>query len=662
MEVMLSGHQLYGASLLTPGTGDLVNRLPPQGKPGSSPWAPLRPTRRGIQANGCCWRRGPLSLAEDGARPLELTQEVVSLPGRLASGRGEEGGGIGSGRPVLAAGSTAHGEGCPSLGAPTIEEAAGGSCHGAGPDTEVEGGSCHGAGPHTEVEGGSCHGAGPPTQVEGGYFHRVDSAAEVEDGSYDGVGPPAEVEDGFHHEPGLGAVAENGPSHGAGLTMETDEAGQIVEKKHGSSDGAGPGVEVDDEPCHGAGTPGGLCHRAGHTTEISCEPYHGAGRRGDSQDYGNRVGKDGAFTDLTDLQQQPCMHRGIQVGKERAPEMTGLSKTNPCAAWEHWSPTSVVDLRPTGLATTTTAAMDGQAHWLDASPQENEEPEETDDEFGTFEKAGNLVLWAESADTVWLEDGRLLDQSGNRATSNREAGEDADDHRTWRPWPESPNETVQHRASRHGSSDGGVESWESRSPHLSTSPTSRGGWTAFHSDSRDGGFDAFSPNERETGQCGGGGQWWSAGALERPAFPRASPSESSAGRGVLESVLHSCFPTVSSVSGSRDTFPTLERILGGTEERRGEGLLSGRACELWASLRDIDEAVGLKHKRTGCRSHGLLLQSLRVDPAHVNSIPQHQMNGCSPSHRIQAFFYHWTQADRNGRSKTPYDVNKNFMA
>ncbi|XP_062916056.1 uncharacterized protein si:ch211-14c7.2 [Mobula hypostoma] len=699
MEVMLSGRSLYGASCLPSGTGELVSHLPPQGNPGSRPWAPLRPTRRGIQANGCCWRRGPLSLAEDGARPLKL----VSLPGRLTRGRGEEDGSVGPGRPGPPARVTAHGEGwCPTRGAPTTEEAEGGSPHGAGPDTEVGGGLLDGADSTTKIEGGSCRGAGPLEEVDNGLHGGADPPTEVDGGFCHGVSPLEEVEGGSCHRAdslseaghGLnpGPVAQSGRSHRAGFSLEANGAGQIEEKEHGPHDRGGPRVETGAEPYHGASTVSECYQRA----ELNCEPHHRAGRRGSSQDNEDYVGKDGTSTGLTGLQEQQFMLRGIEDGDEQATETACLSETHPYTAHKHCSPASGSGPRPTGLFTMTTAGKDGQAPG--AIPQQSGEPEEADDDFGTFEKAGNLVLWAEPVGPIWLEDERLFGQCGNTAAKSQEADKDTDHHRSWGPWPKNLRETAQHPASLHGSLDGAVESWESRSPHPSPSLTSRGSWVAFDGASQGGGFDAFPEGERAMGQRGAGEQWWS------PRPPVAAASEPSPARGYLQSVLRSCFPAVPSASSSQVAFPTLERVLSGAEERGGEELSSGQARELWALLQDMDEAVGLKHRRAGCQSHRLLLASLQVDPANTdppagqtaapgsspqfsrerraelhpsavavapdsrelmlikNSFPQHQTNGFSPSHRIQAFFYHWAQTDRSGRCKTPYDVNKNFMA
>ncbi|XP_059806853.1 uncharacterized protein LOC132381452 isoform X2 [Hypanus sabinus] len=527
MEVMLSGRSLYGASCLPPGSGDLVSRLPPQGKPGSRPWTPLRPTRRGIQANGCCWRRGPHSLAEDGARPLKL----VPLPGRLTGGRGEEDGSVGPGRPGLPAGLLAHREGwSPTRGAPAAGEAEGGSRRGAGPDTgvgdglhdgadsatEIEGGSCRGAGPHTEVDNGLHDGAGPHTEVDSGSYHRADSLSEVE------------------HDFDPRPVAQNGHSHRAGFSVEAGGAGQIEEKELGARDRTGPRVEPGVEPGQGASIVSECYQRA----ELNCEPCHGAGWGGSSQDNEDYVGKDGTSTGPIELQEQQFMVRGIEDSDEQATETTCLSETHPHTAHKHCSPASGTDLHPTGLVTMATARRDGQAPG--ASLQQSGEPEEAEDDFGTFEKAGNLVLWAEPVGPLWLEDERLLGQCGNTAAKNQAAGKDTDHHRSWGPWPDNLKETAQHRASLHGSPDGTVESWESRSPHLSPSLTSGGGWAVFDGACQGGGFNAFSVGERELGQCGAGEQWWPASCpvavasepspIRRPG-PRALGITAGHGRG-----------------------------------------------------------------------------------------------------------------------------------
>ncbi|XP_067875310.1 uncharacterized protein [Heterodontus francisci] len=259
---------------------------------------------------------------------------------------------------------------------------------------------------------------------------------------------------------------------------------------------------------------------------------------------------------------------------------------------------------------------------------------------------------------------------------------------------------------RTGSSNGAAERWASTCPPISVTPSCDGdGWRAFHGDdgqTQESHFGAFPLSKWEMAQWGVGGKWWPNDALEHHTFEPTSPSESSLGKAGLESMFHSCFPTVSS-AGSSDPIPPLGQLLGRSEEKWGEGFLSTQAYDLWGLLWNVDETVGLKYKWAECQSRRQLLASLSVDPASTDtsagrtrtlgssplfsretmefqsfpvtldqdykelmlikdSVPQLQTNGFSPTHRIQAFFYHWSQADRNGKTKTPYSFNKNFMA
>ncbi|XP_069763873.1 uncharacterized protein [Narcine bancroftii] len=732
MEVMLSG---YGASCLPPGTADLVSRLPPRSQPAGRPWAPLLPMRKGAPANSCCWRRGIVSPADNAGRRLESTQGRVCTAGEVVSEDGD-------------CSATAQIEGCPALRAPATEGAGGGSCHGAGHHTETGGESHDGtgshmeagggfhdrAGPYTEAGGGSHNGAGPHMEPGGGTHDRAGPCTVAGGRSCHGADSHMEVEDRFCH--GAGHTEEGGGSPDrAGLHTEAggrscsgasphtearggshDRAGPYMEagcrscngtdphKKAGaeSHNGAGPHLKVEDGCCHGAGPivepEGGPDHGAGFTSEKQVKQYYGAGQRKRSQGRENNVGRDGVFTNLTALQ-----HWGIQFGEESAPEKTGLSATHRCSWWEHSSPTwlahssPVIVPHPTGLVTMTTIAGA-----ISAQHQDEQEPEEAGDDFGTFEKAGNHVVWAESVCPLWLEGEEPFSQNELTTLGTKGAGEGAAHHRTWRPWPKNSRETVRHAASLDGSSARAVGSWESKTPHLSNTLTPGGDWRPFHSISQDSSLSSCSRNVRGQVKDGDGEQWWSTSSLEGSAFPVAAPPKSSLGKKRLESVFHSCFPSVTSIRSTGDTFPTLEQILGSTGERGDDGLLSRPACELWSLIQDIDAVVSLKHKQTGCWSHRLLLASLHIDPGDANlpavhattqaslsqpsrdkrlelsrspavsgwesrelsvtkhSFPQYQMNGFSPSHRIQAFFHQWTQTERDRRSKTLHDASRNF--
>ncbi|XP_032870304.1 uncharacterized protein LOC116967810 [Amblyraja radiata] len=715
MDMMLSGPQVYGASCLPSGTGDLVTRLPPQGPPANGSWPLLPPAR------SCCWGRGALGPAEDGARQLGPSQEAVGPTGRERVQQG--------------------GEAAPGEGAPAGEDAEGESCHGAGLLAELEGGSCHGAGPPVEVEGWPCHGVCPLAELDDGSCHGAGPPLEAEGGSCHGGGPPVELEGVPYH----GDSQENGP---------IDRAGLIVEKGRGPPDGADPSLEAGDGPYRGAsGETGGPPHGAGHTVELQCRPCHGAGQLGDPRDCGDGDGKDGAFTEEMELQRRQCARRRTQAGKENATEMKGVLKTHRHVSLELSGPISVAPTRPVtmtmdaidgqaygswefsgstsvaakGPVTTAMGAMEDRAFGSCSTSTAPTSPVTTamgamedraygsrefsgpnsvaptspvttttapDDDFGTFEQAGNLVVWAAAAGPVWLEDENGIGGSGNQ--------EDKAQDGTWAPWPEELAETVQHGTS-HGFGDGAAESWESTSPRGSPGPTSSGAWQPFQRGSMGSGFGAFPLSERQAARCGLGQPWWLTGTPVRTTFPTEDSSVSARGRGDVESVLRSCFPAVPCSSGTCDACPTLGCILDGTDATGEEGAARSRASELWATLRDVDEAVGLK-QRHGCRSHGLLLAALSVDPALTDpplggmtaldpsplsardnrletfpspvssgwdprdltlikdSLPQHQVNGLSPSHRLQAFFYQWAQADRNGRNKSACDVNKNHMA
>ncbi|XP_041035257.1 uncharacterized protein LOC121272636 isoform X2 [Carcharodon carcharias] len=605
--MMLSGRPLYGA-------GDLVSRLSPQAKADHSLWVPLSPAGKGQrQGNGCCWRRAPLQLAEDSGR-------MVQLPGRHPQERLEGLGNMDAKRPTHLAGAvtrpTVKGKDRSCHGVGRTMEAGDGLYLRAGPRAEAEDGPCHPTGHTPEACVGPCHGVGPTTEAGGGPCHGVGPTAEAGGGPCDGAGPTAE--------------AGGGPCHGVGHTVEAGV---------GPCHGVGPTAEAGGGPCHGVGPTaeagGGPADGVGHTVEAECKAYHGTGRRqgGSFQDHALCACKDGAFEEQAEPHKHQWRDQNIQAVEGTVTKVTGLSETQE-------------GTRLAGLVSLATGTVEGHAQLCDATQagekvgasdcEEHKEAEEHDDEFGSFEKAGNLVHWAEFPGPLGLECENLHEQSGTTAGWSQDSGP----------------------------SNRATGSWQSTCPPTRVIPShdlsSEGGWRAFHGEDRqtqESSFDAFPLNKWEVPQRGAGGKWWLT-ALERHTFQPTSSSESSLGSVGLEPVFRSCFPTISSTS-SIDPIPTLGQLLGA--EEGGEGFMSTQAHGLWGLLQNVDEAVGLKYKWSECQSRRHLLASLCVDPATMNSAPQLQ-NGFSPTHRIQAFFYHWTQADRNGKSKTSYDVNKNFMA
>ncbi|XP_078389275.1 uncharacterized protein LOC144671324 isoform X2 [Cetorhinus maximus] len=611
---------------------------------------------------------GPKAEAEDGpCRPTGHTPEACVGPYHGAGPTAEAGGG-----PCHGAGPTAEAGGGPCDGAGPTAEAGGGPCDGAGPTAEAGGGPCDGAGPTAEAGGGPCDGAGPTAEAGGGPCDGVGHTVEAGGGPCDGAGPTA--------------GAGGGPCDGVGPTVEAgggpcDGVGHTVEAGGGPCDGVGPTVEAGGGPCDGAGPTaeagGGPCDGVGHTVEAECKAYHGTGLRqgGSFHDHALCACKDGAFEEQAEPHKHQWRDRNIQAVEGTVTKVTGLSETQDST-------------RLAGLVNMATGTVEGHAQLCDATQagkkvgasdcEEHKEADEHDDVFGSFEKAGNLVHWAEFPGPLGLECENLHEQSGTTAGWSQESGP----------------------------SNRATGSWQSTCPPTRVTPSrdlsSEGGWRAFHGEDRqsqESGFDAFPLNKWEVPQWGAGGKWWLT-ALERHTFQPTSSSESSLGNVGLEPVFRSCFPTISSTS-SIDPTPSLGKLLGA--EEGGEGSMSTQARGLWGLLQNVDEAVGLKYKWSECQSRRHLLASLCVDPAtmetstgHVrtlgsspefsreatmelqpspvtsdqdykelmlikNSAPQLQ-NGFSPTHRIQAFFYHWTQADRNGKSKTSYDVNKNFMA
>ncbi|XP_072346275.1 uncharacterized protein [Scyliorhinus torazame] len=698
--MMLSGRPLYGAGCLAPGTGDLASRLSPQAKTDRSLWAPHCPAGKGQwQGNGCCWRRAPFKLAEDSARAVQLpgrhpwesleglgnmdakrptrlggaaARPAVEGEDRLCLGHtmmvedglyiragpkaeAEDGPcyptghtaeacvgpyhGVGStveaeGRLFHGGGPTAESEGRLYHGAGPIAETEGRPYHGAGPTAETEGRLYHGAGPIAETEGRPYHGAGPTAETEGRPYHGAGTTVEAEGRLYHGAGPTAETEGRPYHGAGPTAEAEGRPFHGAGPMVESEGrlyhgAGPTAEAEGRPYPGSGPSVEAEAECCHECGhtleAGGGRCDGV-DTVEAECKDPYGAG-----QDCAKCASEDGAFKEQTEPHtRQWRRNQNVQATEGTVTKVTDLSETQE-------------GIRLPGLGTMETGTVAGQAQLRNATRtgekvdtsdcEEHRKAEEPDDEFGSFEKAGNLVHWAEFPGPLWLEDESPHEQSGTAAGRSQES--------------DSSNRTEE-------------EGWQSTCPPATIAPsrtlTSEGGWRAFPAEdgqTQEKSFEAFPLHRWGVAQCGAGEKWW-----VRHTFQPTSSSESSLDNLGLESVFHSCFPAVSSARSS-DTIPPLGQLL--RAEKGGEGSMSAHACDLWSSLQNVDQAVGLKYKWPECQSRKHLLASLCVDPANANSVPQLQ-NGLSPTHRIQAFFYHWTQADRNGKSKTSYDFNKNFMA
>ncbi|XP_043536879.1 uncharacterized protein LOC122542851 isoform X1 [Chiloscyllium plagiosum] len=652
--MMLSDRPFYGAGCLAPAAGDLVSRLSPQAKADHRPWVPLGPAGKAQwQGNGCCWRRAPLKSAEDSGQP-------VQLPGCHLRERFETDGNMDAKRPMGLNGAVLR---------PTVEPEER-RCRGSGHTVEAEVRLFTKSGPKVE----EMDGPGPPT----------DCTPDACVGSCHGTGPTAEAGSGLNHGVGPTEEAGSGLYHGAGPTAEAG---------------------------------GGLCDRVGHRVEKQCRPYHGADHKqvGISQDHTISASKDCAVKELTESHKHQWRYQNIKDVEGNVTTGSGPSDIHPHPAWEG----------TVGLAdpvTMETGAVGGQAQLgdatqaeenvLDVDCEELKEAEDHDDEFGVFEKAGNLVQWAEFPGPLGLESETPHEQSYAAAGWNWESGEDVATCRMWRPRSENietetdMDESVHSGASLHGSSNRAAESWRSTSPPScfapDHTPTSESGWRAFHNEDRQmqgSSFDAFPLNKWEVEQQGTRIKWWST-ALERDTFQPTPSAQTLLGDVGLESVFHSCFPMVSSTS-SHDSIPPLGQLLG--TEKPGEGFLSTQACDLWASLQSTAETVGLRHKWAEYQSRKHLLTSLCVDPATTetstghrrttgssplfsietrmelqpspeildwdykeltlikNPTPQIQ-NGFSPTHRIQAFFYQWTQSDRNGKSKTTYDFNKNFMA
>ncbi|XP_048378637.2 uncharacterized protein LOC125447884 isoform X2 [Stegostoma tigrinum] len=611
---------------------------------------------------------------------------------------GEEGDGLyhGAGPTAEAGGELYHGAD------PTGEEGDGLYC-GADPTAEAGGELYHGAGPTVEAGGGLYHGAGPTVEAGGGLYHGADSSGEEGDGLYHGADPTGEEGDGLYH--GAGPTAEAGGElyHGADPTGEEGDglycgadptaeaggelyhgAGPTVEAGGGLYHGAGPTVEAGRGWYHGADSSGeegdglyhgadptgeegdGLYHGAGPTAEAGDGLYHGADHKqaGISQALTISASKDCAIKELTEPRKHQWRYQNVQDVEGNVITETGSSETQPHPACEGTA--GFAD-----LVTMETGTVGDQAQLCDATQAKEKVGDgDCEDEFGMFEKAGNLVQWAEFPGPLELECETPHEHSYTAGGWSPESGNDIVTCRMWRPKSENTatatdvEKSVHPGASLHGSSNRAAESWRSTWPPSCVTPshtqTSESGWRAFHSEdwqTEGNSFDAFPLNKWEIEQQGTKAKWWSA-ALECHSFQPTPSAQSSLDNVGPESVFHTCFPTVSSTNLS-DPTPPLGQLLGA--KKGGEGFLSTQACDLWASLQNAAETVGLQRKWADCRSRKLLLVSLCVDPATTNPAPQIQ-NGYSPTHRIQAFFYHWTQADRNGKSKTTYDFNKNFMA
>ncbi|XP_038641825.1 uncharacterized protein LOC119957796 [Scyliorhinus canicula] len=663
--------------------GGLYLRAGPKAEAEAGPCYPA-----GHRAEACVGPyHGVSSTAEAEGRLFHGGGPTAESVGRLHHGAGPTAGA--EGRPYHGAGPTAETEGKPYHGAGPTAETEGRPFHGAGPTAETEGRPYHGAGPTAETEGRPYRGAGPTAETEGRPYHGAGPTAETEGRPYRGAGPTAETEGRPYHGAGPTAETEGRPYHGAGPTAEAEGrpfhgAGPMVESEGRLYHGAGPTAEAEGRPYHGAGptaeAKGGRCHESGHTLETAdgrcdgvgtveaeCKAPNGTGPDGNSQDCAKCTYKDGAFKEQT----EPHRHQwNVQATKGTVTKVTDLSETQE-------------DIRLSGLVTMETGTVESQAQLRNGTRtgekvgtsgcEEHKKAEEPDDEFGSFEKAGNLVHWAEYPGPLRLEDEH--EGSGTAAGRSQES--------------DSSNGTEE-------------EGWQRTCPPTTIAPsrtlTSEDGWRAFSAEdgqTQEKSFDAFPLDRWGATQCGAGETWWL-----RHTFRPTSPSESSLDNFGLESVFHSCFPAVSSARSS-DTIPPLGQLL--AAEKGGEGSMSAQARDLWDSLQNVDQAVGLKYKWSECQSRKHLLASLCVDPANVetptghsrtlgsslllsrettmesqpspvspsqdykelmlikNSVPQLQ-NGLSPTHRIQAFFHHWTQADRNGKSKTSYDFNKNFMA
>ncbi|GCB75723.1 hypothetical protein scyTo_0020390 [Scyliorhinus torazame] len=494
--------------------------------------------------------------------------------------------------PCYPTGHTAEACVGPYHGVGSTVEAEGRLFHGGGPTAESEGRLYHGAGPIAETEGRPYHGAGPTAETEGRPYHGAGTTVEAEGRLYHGAGPTAETEGRPYHGAGPTAEAEGRPFHGAGPMVESEGrlyhgAGPTAEAEGRPYPGSGPSVEAEAECCHECGhtleAGGGRCDGV-DTVEAECKDPYGAG-----QDCAKCASEDGAFKEQTEPHtRQWRRNQNVQATEGTVTKVTDLSETQE-------------GIRLPGLGTMETGTVAGQAQLRNATRtgekvdtsdcEEHRKAEEPDDEFGSFEKAGNLVHWAEFPGPLWLEDESPHEQSGTAAGRSQESAASSD----------------------QGRDDAGK---------LTSKPV----------------------------------VWISA-------------------------------PICLRVHGIKAKTP----------------VGNAHACDLWSSLQNVDQAVGLKYKWPECQSRKHLLASLCVDPANAetpaghsrtlgsslllsrettmelqpspvspgldykelmlikNSVPQLQ-NGLSPTHRIQAFFYHWTQADRNGKSKTSYDFNKNFMA
>ncbi|XP_078097807.1 uncharacterized protein LOC144511380 [Mustelus asterias] len=707
--MMLSGRPLFSAGRLVPGTGDLVGRLPPPAQAERSLWIPLGPAGNGQrQGSGCRRRRGPLKLAEDGSRTGQLPgrhpRDSLEGLGNMDTQRPIRPGGAatrpavgGKDRPCRGVGRTMEAENGPSRPTGHTAEACVGQYYGVGPTAEAESRLYHAVGPTVEAEDRLYHGVGPTVEAEGRLYHGVGPTVEAEGILYHGIGPTAEAEGRLYHGVCPTAEAEGRAYHGAGPTAEAEGrayhgAGPTAEAEGRPYPGVGPTVEAEGRLYHGAGpteeAEGRAYHGAGPTVEAEGRPYigtgptveaegrayHGAGQGGNTPP-AICVCKDDGFKEQTELHQH-------HQWREQSNQATGGTVTKATGLSEAQEGTGFA-----GLVTMATVTVGGQAQLCDAArageratasgceEKKKKKAEEQDDEFGSFEKAGNLVHWAEFPGPLGPE------WDSQHQQSEATAG-----------WSQEP-----------GPSNGAAESI---CPPSSTAagPTlaSEGGWRAFHSDgtqTQEASFEAFPLHRWEDARWSAGEKWWLPALAQHTVQPKASP-ESSLGKPGLDSVFQCCFPAVSSTS-SRDPIPPLGQLLGA--EKVGEGFMSVQARDLWDSLQNADQAVGLKYRWSECQSRKHLLASLCVDPAHTETLAAHMrtldsspllsrettmelqsspvtsdrdykelmfiknsvpplQNGLSPTHRIQAFFYHWTQADRNGKSKTSYDFNKNFTA
>ncbi|XP_029922202.1 sarcoplasmic reticulum histidine-rich calcium-binding protein [Myripristis murdjan] len=233
--------------------------------------------------------------------------------------------------------------------------------------------------------------------------------------------------------------------------------------------------------------------------------------------------------------------------------------------------------------------------------EEDEEEEEEEDEFGVFMQAEGEPAWSEGfAMSASVPCGsRESAALGNHAI----AGESAQ-------W---------------------TSGWTDSSFHQSEDT-----WTAFPQDSGDEGRDAA-------------GQWWPVAAVEERR-DRLSANQN------LSAVFVEAFPSPPGPpSCDADAVPTLTELLRGSRHRSRAGQEQG----LLDSFHDLNKMIGQRYKRASGVSRDLLLKTLHLDAAHLES----RTSSLTTNRRLSPGLPSANQHGQNAAAKRrlSYDYNRNIM-